>query len=89
LPIGECRPMKLLNYSALSEVEAETRRIVEAGKRGGGYIFNAGEGIPRQIGPEAVQTMIRTAKRWEQYAGKSSHYRFDIESGIKVVSPTR
>jgi len=51
----------------LAEVEAETRRIVEAGKPGGGYIFNTGEGIPRQTDPAVVETMVRTAKRYGEY----------------------
>ncbi len=64
---GNADPSRLMNCSDLSEVEAETERIVEAGKPGGGYIFNTGEGIPRQTAPQAVQTMIRTAKRRGQY----------------------
>ena len=64
---GNADPIKLMNCSDVSEVEAETRRIVEAGKPGGGYIFNTGEGIPRQTDPQVVQTMIQSAKRWGQY----------------------
>ena len=64
---GNIDPMRLMNYSDLSEVEAETRRIVEANKPGGGYIFNTGEGIPRQTDPDVVQTMIAAAKRCGQY----------------------
>ncbi len=64
---GNVDPMRLMNYSDLSEVAAETRRIVEANKPGGGYIFNTGEGIPRQTDPDVVQTMIATAKRCGQY----------------------
>ena len=64
---GNADPIRLMNCSDLSEVEAETERIVEAGKPGGGYIFNTGESIPRQTAPQAVQTMIRAAKRRGQY----------------------
>ena len=61
---GNAHPIKLMNCRDLSEVVEETRRIVEAGKPGGGYIFNTGEGIPRQVAPEVVRTMIQTAKRY-------------------------
>ncbi|GAB4531605.1 MAG: hypothetical protein Kow00133_20250 [Amphiplicatus sp.] len=43
------------------------RRIVEAGKPGGGYVFNTGEGIPRQTDPAVVETMVQTAKRCGGY----------------------
>jgi len=61
---GNADPMRLMNCDDLAEVEAETRRIVEAGKPGGGYIFNTGEGIPRQTQPEVVRAMVQTAKRY-------------------------
>ena len=56
-----------MNSDDLSEVEAETRRIVEAGKPGGGYVFNTGEGIPRQTRPEVVETMVQTARCYGRY----------------------
>lgn len=64
---GNADPIALMNCRDLAEVEAETRRIVEAGKPGGGYIFNTGEGIPRQTDPAVVETMVRTAKRYGKY----------------------
>ncbi len=64
---GNADPMRLMNCDDLAEVEAETRRIVEAGKPGGGYIFNTGEGIPRQTQPEVVRAMVQTAKRYGSY----------------------
>ena len=64
---GNAHPIALMNCRDLAEVEAETRRIVEAGKPGGGYIFNTGEGIPRQTDPAVVETMVRTAKRYGEY----------------------
>lgn len=59
---GNAHPIKLMNCRNLDEVAAETARIVEAGKPGGGYIFNTGEGIPRQVQPEVIATMVQTAK---------------------------
>jgi len=64
---GNAHPIGLMNCRDLAEVEAETRRIVEAGKPGGGYIFNTGEGIPRQTDPGVVETMVQTAKRFGEY----------------------
>ncbi len=64
---GNADPIKLMNCDDVAEVEEETRRVVEAGKPGGGYIFNTGEGIPRQTRPEVVHTMIQTARRCGRY----------------------
>ncbi|MEA3401938.1 MAG: uroporphyrinogen decarboxylase family protein [Armatimonadota bacterium] len=64
---GNADPIALMNCESLAEVEAETRRIVEAGKPGGGYVFNTGEGIPRQVRLAVVETMIQTAKRCGSY----------------------
>ena len=65
---GNADPIELMNCGGLDGVAAETRRIVEAGKPGGGYIFNTGEGIPRQTRPEVVATMVQTAKRHGTYS---------------------
>ena len=64
---GNAHPIALMNCDDLAEVGEETARIVEAGKPGGGYIFNTGEGIARQTPPDVVETMIQTAKRCGQY----------------------
>ncbi|MGD9497273.1 MAG: uroporphyrinogen decarboxylase family protein [Armatimonadota bacterium] len=64
---GNADPLALMNCRDLAEVEAQTRRIVEAGKPGGGYIFNTGEGIPRQTDPTVVEMMVQTAKRCGEY----------------------
>lgn len=65
---GNAHPIKLMQCQDLDEVAAETTRIVEAGKPGGGYIFNTGEGIPRQVHPDVVRTMVRTAKERGVYS---------------------
>lgn len=64
---GNAHPIKLMNCASLEEVAAETRRIVEAGKSGGGYVFNTGEGVPRQVKPAVIETMVQTAKRFGGY----------------------
>lgn len=56
----------LLNASA-QEVAAETRRIMEIGKPGGGYIFNTGDMVPRDVPVENVHTMVRTARQYGHY----------------------
>ena len=64
---GNANPIGLMNCSDLAQVEAQTRRIVESGKPGGGYVFNTGEGIPRQTRPEVVRTMVQAARRYGRY----------------------
>ena len=64
---GNAHPIRLMNCADLEEVAAETRRIVEAGKPGGGYIFNTGEGVPRQVKPEVIETMLRTVRQYGGY----------------------
>lgn len=59
---GNAHPIRLMNCHDLDEVAAETARIVAAGKPGGAYVFNTGEGVPRQVQPEVIQTMIQTVK---------------------------
>jgi len=64
---GNINPIKLFEAKDLSEVEQETIRVLEGGKPGGGYVFNSGEGVPRQTNPEIIATMMRTAKQHCRY----------------------
>ncbi len=64
---GNVNPIKLFEARDLSEVEAETVRVIQAGKPGGGYVFNTGEGVPRQTDPRIIETMMRSAKQHCQY----------------------
>jgi uroporphyrinogen decarboxylase len=64
---GNADPIALMNCDDLEEVEARVGAIVEAGKPGGGYIFNTGEGIPRQTKPEVVSRMLETVRRCGGY----------------------
>lgn len=64
---GNADPIALMNCADLGEVAAATAGIVEAGKPGGGYVFNTGEGIPRQTRPDVVEAMVQTAKRCGHY----------------------
>lgn len=62
--LGNIDGIKVLQRSSPEEVEQETKRIMEIGKKNGGYIFNSGEGIPRQTPEENVRTMIQTARKY-------------------------
>jgi len=65
--MGNLDPIKVLQYGTTKEVEEETKRIMKIGKKNGGYIFNTGEGIPRDTPEENVRTMIQTAKKHSSY----------------------
>lgn len=68
---GNINPMQLFEATDLREVEDETVRVIEAGKPCGGYIFNSGEGVPRQTPVEFVETLMRTAKEHCGYEGQA------------------
>jgi uroporphyrinogen decarboxylase len=72
---GNINPIKLFEAKHLDEVEAETVAVIEAGKPGGGYIFNTGEGVPRTTDPQIIATMMRTAK---------DHCRYDEGETLDV-----
>ncbi len=59
---GNLNPIQLFEAKDLALVAEETLRVIEAGKPGGGYIFNSGEGVPRQTDPEIIATMMQVAK---------------------------
>lgn len=65
--MGNLAPVEVLLEGTPEDVERETFRIMEAGKRGGGYIFNTGEGIPRQVPEQNIKTMIETAQKHRYY----------------------
>ena len=58
------------------EVKAETIRIMTAGKKQSGFIFNSGEMIPRETPVENMIAMVQTAKQlshkliWTTLAGE-------------------
>jgi MtaA/CmuA family methyltransferase len=66
--LGNIDGMATLERGSPSDVERETRRIVEAGKPGGGYILNSGEGIPFDTPPENIAQMFETAREVGTYA---------------------
>jgi uroporphyrinogen decarboxylase len=64
---GNLSPIKVLANSTLLNVELETKRIIEEGKRGGGFIFNTEEGVPYYTPVENVEIMMKTAKKYSYY----------------------
>jgi len=62
--LGNIHGINTLQLGTPEEVERETMRIMKVGKKGGGYIFNSEEGIPRETPEENMRTMLQTAKRY-------------------------
>ena len=61
--LGNIHGIETLQLGSPEEVEKETIRIMEEGKKGGGYIFNSEEGIPRETPEENIKVMMETAKK--------------------------
>ena len=60
------RPPPWCQYSP-EEVEAETRRIVEEGKKVDGYMFCSGEMVPRETPEENMRAAIEAAVEFGKY----------------------
>jgi len=43
-------------------VAAETRRLIDIGYPGGGYLFNTGEMNPRDVPVENMRAMVRAVR---------------------------
>jgi len=65
--LGNIDGMLTLERGSRDDVERETKRIVGAGKPGGGYILNSGEGIPFDTPPENIEMMFKTARACGSY----------------------
>jgi uroporphyrinogen decarboxylase len=59
--IGNLDPIGVLLNGTPEQVEAEAKRIMNIGKQGGGYIFNTGEMVPRDVPVENMEALIRAA----------------------------
>lgn len=59
--IGNLDPIGVLLNGTPQQVEAEAKRIMNIGKQGGGYIFNTGEMVPRDVPVENMEALIRAA----------------------------
>jgi uroporphyrinogen decarboxylase len=60
---------KTLVLGSPSDVEAETRRCIEEGAPGGGFILGSSNTIHPNVKPENFLTMLKTAKRYGIYDG--------------------
>jgi len=65
--MGNLDTINVLKMKSPSEIEKETKDIVEKGKVNGGYIFCTGEGIPRETPGENVRAMIKAVKLYGRY----------------------
>lgn len=59
--IGNLDPIGVLLNGTPRQVEIEAKRIMSIGKCGGGYIFNTGEMVPRDVPVENMEALIRAA----------------------------
>ena len=57
----------VLPFGSEQEILAEVRRVMDALKPGGGYIFSAAHNIQADVPPQNVVTMFRAAKRLGTY----------------------
>ncbi|MFP3904968.1 MAG: uroporphyrinogen decarboxylase family protein [Armatimonadota bacterium] len=64
---GNLNPIEIFEMKELDDVRAATRRVMEAGKPGGAYIFNSGEGVPRPTDAETIAACMETARSMAPY----------------------
>jgi uroporphyrinogen-III decarboxylase len=57
----------VLERSSVDRVRDETARIMNAGKPGGGYIFNSGEGISYGAREPDMRAMVEAARKHGRY----------------------
>ena len=60
---GNLDPIEVLLRGTPEQVAAETRRLIDIGYPGGGYLFNTGEMNPRDVPVENMRAMVRAASR--------------------------
>lgn len=65
--IGNVDPINILLQSNAEKVFEESKRIMEIGKLNGGYLFNSGEMIPRDVPEENMRAFIRAGKEFGRY----------------------
>ena len=57
----------VLPFGSQQEIETEVRRVMDALKPNGGYIFSAAHNIQADVPPQNVATMFRAAQRFGRY----------------------
>lgn len=65
--LGNIDPINVLLNGSPEDVRSETIRVMETGKAGGGYIFNSGEMVPRDVPEQNMKAMIAAAKEFGGY----------------------
>lgn len=60
--IGNLDPVNVLMNGTGEQVAEEAKRIMEIGKQDGGYIFNTGEMVPRDVPVENMKAMLSSAR---------------------------
>jgi len=65
--LGNVDPIKILLQSSPDKVYDESKRIMETGKQNGGYIFNSGEMIPRDVPEENIRAFVRAGREFGKY----------------------
>jgi uroporphyrinogen decarboxylase len=65
--MGNLDPIAVLQNGTEAHVIEETKRLVNAAKTGGGYIFCTGEGIPHNTPPANVSACVRTVRQVGHY----------------------
>jgi hypothetical protein len=65
--MGNLAPRQVLWQGDEATVEAESRRIIAAGKPGGGFIFSTGGEVNPGTAPARLNAMVRYAQTYGQY----------------------
>lgn len=65
--IGNLDPVNVLMNGTPDEVAEEARRIMSVGRQGGGYIFNTGEMVPRDVPVANMEAMLAAAHELQTY----------------------
>lgn len=65
--MGNLDPVNILLNANPEIVNQETERIITTAKDGGGYIFDTGEMVPRDVPEENMRAMLHTARKMGQY----------------------
>ena len=65
--IGNLDPVHILQNAPSDQVAAEAGRIMNVGKRDGGYLFSTGEMVPRETPETNVRAMLAAARKRRKY----------------------
>jgi uroporphyrinogen decarboxylase len=60
--IGNLDPVNVLMNGTPEQVDKEARRIMSIGRKTGGYIFNTGVMVPRDVPVENMEAMLAAAR---------------------------